>query len=390
MTIRISARACMGILAIYWLLGGCSPSIETPLPVNPTPVKPAPTPTYCIGMNYAIKGAVYAGSVDSANALSGVPVSFSQHSNCSPTAGEQTAYTAEDGSFEFNVYIHDTDSFNFLVKMDGFETASARTGGFDYLAKSRSPVVLVLRPSEASTGLAQSWQENINRLSALLNAQKVPPHLLEEKPILQGGEFDVMSVFEILDHIHMAEGYRLAYIYHKDNLGGFPRLYVHTTAKKPYTTTAEYYAGQPECSSMKNAPTNCDPMQSIETDGSELGYLQWLLLKETGGQFYLNWHANNKDMTFIATDAALDRLVADLEQTKFGYPISAEQAEKAQGLDPSPEVSKDETTVFVRVVWFSKWGGFFETRYRISRDFPHSILETTRSTLLEYNCGVVF
>ena len=305
MTIRISARACMGILIICCLLGGCNPSIETPLPVNPTPAKPNATPTSCIGMNYAIKGAVYAGSVDSANALSGVPVSFSQHSNCSPTAGEQTAYTAEDGSFEFKVYIHDTDSFNFLVEVDGYDAASARTGGFDYLARSRLPVVLVLRPSESSAGLAQSWQENIDRLSALLNAQKVPPHLLKEKSILQGGEFDVMTVFNVLDHIHMAEGYQLAYVYHKDNLGGFPRLYVHSTTKTPHTTAAEYYAGQPECSSMKNAPVHCDPMQSIEADGSQLGYLQWVLLKETGGQFYLNWHANIKDMTFIATDAAI-------------------------------------------------------------------------------------
>lgn len=390
MTIRLSARACMSILIICWLLGGCSSSIETPLPIHSTNIKTNPTPTSCTGMNYTIKGAVYAGSVDSANALSGVPVSFSQHSNCSPTAGEQTAFTAEDGSFEFRVYIHDTDSFNFLAEMDGFEAASARTGGFDYLASSRLPVVLVLHPSETSTGLAQSWQENIDRLSALLSAQKIPPHLLEEKSVLQGNEFDVMTVFNILGHIHMADGYKLAYVYHNDYLGGFPQLYTHSTAKTPYLTTAEYYAAQPECSSMKNAPVHCDPMHSIEVDKSDLGYLQWVLLKETGGQFYLNWHANIKDKTFIATHAALDRLISDLEQTKFGYPISAEQAEKARMLDPSPEVIKDETTVFLRVVWFSKWGGFFESRYSLSRKYPHAILEKTITTLLEYQCGVVF
>ena len=82
--------------------------------------------------------------------------------------------------------------------------------------------------------------------------------------------------------------------------------------------------------------------------------------------------------------------MADLEQTKFGYPFSAEQADQARAIDPSPHVIMDEKTVTVRVVWFTKWGGFFETRYKMDKNFPHTILETIRSTLLEYNCGVVF
>ncbi|MCJ7622185.1 MAG: hypothetical protein MUO76_01685, partial [Anaerolineaceae bacterium] len=103
-------------------------------------------------------------------------MSFSQTSWCSPTAGEQTTLSAEDGSFEFEVYIHDTDTFDFLVEVDGYDSASARTGGFDYLASDRLPVVIVLQPIKTPAELAQSWQANIDQLNDLFGSQTIPQH----------------------------------------------------------------------------------------------------------------------------------------------------------------------------------------------------------------------
>ncbi|MFH1447163.1 MAG: hypothetical protein ABIG43_07140 [Chloroflexota bacterium] len=356
------------------------------------PIEPPETSIYkdCVGMNYVIKGMVYVGSVDSANALSGVPVLFSQNSNCSPTAGGQTAYTAEDGSFEFKVYIHDTDTFDFLVEVEGYDSLSARTGGFDYLASSRLPVVMVLQPSKTPAELAQSWQANIDQLSTLLSAQKIPQHLLVQKPILQGDEFDIMTVFDVLDHIRMAEGYQLAYVYIYDSMGSYPRLYVHSTDEAPYTTASEYYAERPECSSRKDAPPQCEHMQYIVTDSSEMGYLQWILMYVMGRQFYLDWHANYNDTTLVATYEALDRIVTKHLDKSMGYPMSKVQIEKARTIDPTPQITIGDETVAVRVVWFTKWGGFFETRHKLSRTFPHTILETSSKILLDYDCGVMY
>ena len=111
-------------------------------------VKSKPTPTSCAGMDYVIEGMVYVDSADSINILSGVPVRLSQTSWCSPTAGEHIIHTAEDGSFEFNIYIHDTDTLDFLVDIEGYRSASVRRKGLDYLAADRLPVELVLQPIE--------------------------------------------------------------------------------------------------------------------------------------------------------------------------------------------------------------------------------------------------
>lgn len=373
------------ISIICMALVGCA---NATVPVDSTFAKP--TPPSCVGMNYAIKGVVYTGSVDRANTLSGVPVSFSQTSWCSPTAGGQTAYTAEDGSFEFKVYIHDTDTFDFWVEVEGYDLASARRVGFDYLAGNRSSVELVLQPKETSAELAQTWQEDIDQLSALLSSQKTPQHLLVQKPILQGDEFDIMSVFEILGHISMAEGYQLSYVYSYDPMGSSPWLYAHSTDKAPFTSASEYFAEWPECSSRKDMPTHCDPMQYVVADGSGLGYLEWFLLYATGDHFYLDWHANIKDATFIATNEALDELVTQLSKTSFGYPLDKDQAEKVRAIGTTPKVSIDDETVTMRVVWFTKWGGFFETEYVLSRTFPYTILITNMDNLLDYNCGVMY
>lgn len=259
------------------------------------------------------------------------------------------------------------------------------------LLSSCSPYIegqLAAKPTP--TELAQAWQANIDQISALLESQRIPQHLLEEKPVLRGDEFDIMSVFDVLDHISMAEGYQLAYVYKYDPMGSYPRLYAYSTEETPFISAVEYYTEQRECSSMKDAPASCYPhMRYVVADGSELGYLQWVLLFATGEQFYLHWHANMKDTAFIATSEALDELVTQLTENALGDPLDKEQAEKAKKIDPTPQVTIEDETVTVRVVWFTKWGGFFETEHVLTRTFPHTILKTSKRNLLSYDCGIM-
>jgi len=42
------------------------------------------------------------------------------------------------------------------------------------------------------------------------------------------------------------------------------------------------------------------------------------------------------------------------------------------------------------VVIFTKWGGFIEEIYTISREAPHRVLEIQNTTLLQYNSAVTF
>lgn len=242
--------------------------------------------------------------------------------------------------------------------------------------------------NEDPSELALAWQANIDQLRELLSSQRIPEHLLAEKPILRGDEFDIMSVFDVLDRISMAEGYRLGYVYRYDPMGSSPLHYVQPADSPPYASLAEYREARAECFESGAKPPDCNPMQYVRSDGSELGYLQWTLLYAMGGQFYLYWHANYNDVTAVATEEGMEgiltRIAGECMDLDLGQKIALKR------IDPTPEVEIGADTVTVRAVWFTKFGGFFETRQTLSRAFPHTILESEHNTLLDYDCGLVY
>ncbi len=155
-------------LAGILLLGGCRSSPEvTPTPSlepaptvahspttapptvthTPTTAPPTFTPDFCIGWNCTITGVVYAGAASPGSELAGVLVELNQYSNCSPTRGEQDTITDEGGNFAFEVFLHDTDGFNFRVELEGYEPAKTSFGGFDCVFCACQPVEIVLQPA---------------------------------------------------------------------------------------------------------------------------------------------------------------------------------------------------------------------------------------------------
>ena len=69
-----------------------------------------------------------------------------QFSYCSPTRGEYQTTTGPDGAFEFDVFVHDTDSITLSAQKSGYEPVEQRMGGFDCVAAC-PPVDLVLETS---------------------------------------------------------------------------------------------------------------------------------------------------------------------------------------------------------------------------------------------------
>lgn len=235
---------------------------------------------------------------------------------------------------------------------------------------------------------AIAWQENIDDLQTLFSSLSLPDHFMEENPTFQGGEFDLMSVFSILDHIWMADDYRLAYVYQYDFMGGYPILYAYHTGGSPYLSYQAYVAERGECIQGDSGGMDCNYLSHVQTDGSELGYLQLLLLDVMGDQFYLFWHAGYNDTTFIATEEALDQVVENIADPFIS--LTRQQQAKARRIDPSPEVQIDEDSVSVRAVWFTKWGGFFESSYLIDLSSPDVISNSSTKNLVEYDCGLMF
>lgn len=225
----------------------------------------------------------------------------------------------------------------------------------------------------ANKEVSASWQHNIDLLYDLYKSQVIPEHLKKEQPVFTGDEFNLMQVFEFLDHISISPGYQINYSYfYQPSFSGYPILYA---CKSPFF-------GNPEES------TNCQKggLGYVIADGSELGYLQWLLLLEMGDQFYIYWHEDYfKDKLFVSTEEALTNILLEIEES-----FNDQQKAQAGLIDPEPRFLIDEETIKIRVVWFTKFGGFYETYYQINKDQPHTtnVLET--NLLLEYDCGIMY
>jgi len=241
---------------------------------------------------------------------------------------------------------------------------------------------------EKTDALVSAWQEDIDQLKRLLTSQSIPDHLLVDDPVMMGGEFDLMSIFDILDHIRMEEGYKLAYVYHYDFMGGYPIVYAYNIEAEPFVSHQEYLAGRAECLAADDALPGCSALDHVETDGSDLGYLQLVLLDLMGSQFYRYWHAQYNDTTPIATQTALEEMIASVSDPYI--PLTDQEQKKAKAIDPTPQVNIGEDVIRVRVVWFTKWGGFYESWVEIQKEFPHTIIQDSTENLLEYDCGLMF
>lgn len=249
------------------------------------------------------------------------------------------------------------------------------------------PVTAAEKPSD----VALSWQEDIDQIRSLYRSQSIPQHLLNEEAALQGDEFDIRTAMEILDHLSMADGYQLSYVYKYDPMGSYPILYAYQENNLPSASLKDYMSARPECFQSSEKPPHCSYMQLIEADGSEIGYLQFVLFQMMGRQFYLDWHANYNDTTLIATEKALDQIITHLSDSDFGFPIDDLQKEEIKNsVHPAPEVTIGAEFVTLWVVYFTKWGGFFEVQYELNKDFPHTIQEIKSRNLFDYDCGIMF
>lgn len=122
------------------------------------------------------------------------------------------------------------------------------------------------------------------------------------------------------------------------------------------------------------------------SQGAVEGFLQFVVLRMMGGQFYL-WHAGYNGAQVIRTREALAAL---LSQPMFDQELPGDAQRAARKLDVTPVIEMGEDAVIVRVVTFSNWGGFIRRSYTIRREFPHRILAEEKETLVEYDCGVMF
>ena len=74
----------------------------------------------------------------------------------------------------------------------------------------------------------------------------------------------------------------------------------------------------------------------------------------------------------------------------FGVEFSQGVKERIPEIDFTSRILVSNDTVSVRIVAFTKWGGFWENVYVMHKDDPMNLKGVQSYTLLEYDCGISF
>jgi hypothetical protein len=253
------------------------------------------------------------------------------------------------------------------------------------MRKSRILLVLVLLLSACGHGsedgsAIRSCREKVDAMTNLTGGLDFPANFQAENPVKTGTEFDVMQYFSILDHLSMRPGYTLDYIYHFDGMGGYPVMYARLTSLPPFTNESDLDAS----SQSKKF------LEYVQIDETPESFFQFVILSLMGDQFYLYWHAGYNDSQIVCNHAVVENIISGLNGD-FGYRISIVSWLRAfllNGVDPSVNIS--DQVVEVQFLTFTRWGGFYQQTYTISRSTPHIIQDVQEKNLVPYECGVMF
>lgn len=230
-------------------------------------------------------------------------------------------------------------------------------------------------PSAPDLGCAAT----IEALNTLRQGLAVPEHLLAEEAVEDGTEFDPNAYFDVFTHLSMEEDYVLDFVYTYDFMGGYPTLFARRTEWGPFNSWADVRPG------MDNY------LDHVRVDDTPEGYLQYAILSATAEQFYLYWHAAYNDLEIICTEETVRGYVKAIQSGDYGETMTDEARKQALAIeDVEPSVTIGDDTVEVRIVTFTKWGGFYRLTFTIDRSFPHFILDVQQELLAPYNCGIVF
>jgi len=145
-------------------------------------------------------------------------------------------------------------------------------------------------------------------------------------------------------------------------------------------------------------------LRHLSFERSPEGLLQWVVFRTAVTQFHLCWHANYNDRRFILTRASLERTLAELNPPKKEPPEPGTLGEYLEDLRPRPlpRLDRDRLRALdlapwvkvagnlgeVRVLTFSKWGGFTWRHHHLR--WPHHVDRVEEEVAAAYDCGVMY
>ena len=106
-----------------------------------------------------------------------------------------------------------------------------------------------------------------------------------------------------------------------------------------------------------------------------------------GEQFFLAWLFAYNDWEVVSSLERLDAIIQLMDEKKS--PFTEAQVETILKLDFTPRIKFDGDKVSVWILLFTEYGGFYERKFTIKRDFPH-LMEEDDNQLVRYNSGNVY
>jgi hypothetical protein len=243
----------------------------------------------------------------------------------------------------------------------------------------------IITLSQNTAKKISSCQKTINEMLLLTNQDILPKEFCYDNDKLM--KIDINNYFNVLDHLSLESGYTLDYVHFSDNWGSKPLIYARRLTHSSYKSYSDYITsvnnGRNNEYSFQELRNAYDYLEHIHVDGKVDGFFQLVVLRIMGDQFYLDWHALYNDTIIVCNNERLNKL-----EQQLNLPIDIVQL--AKGLDFTPSVELKEDKAIVKVVLFTKWGGFKEMAYVISQNFPHKILNTYIFRQIKYDWGVRF
>jgi len=241
------------------------------------------------------------------------------------------------------------------------------------LALNLAAIAGFAQVNAAPSGKAEAYQEIVASFKRLHEKAAIPKthHALQIN-------FKTADYFSILKNISLEETWQLGFIYCRDENGASPILTAYRSEEEYKTLGAKITKGYRSSKIYGNE----EYWPHVKLNGTEDGYFEYVVLSILGSQFSLDSRANYNDIEIVCTKPAIQEIV---KVTKPDERLIRE----AQLVDPTPSVTIDAKQAIVRIVIFTKWGGFIERKYHISPQFPYKIKKIKAKALAKFKCGVV-
>jgi hypothetical protein len=240
-----------------------------------------------------------------------------------------------------------------------------------------------------TVAVTETCRSAIDGIDALKKNIGLPGHLRSGEPYRRAGDFDPNEYFSVLNHLQMEFGYTLDYVYYLDGAGSKPMLYARGIFVEPFRSYDDFVQSigrkRSDERSVDVLPYAFDYLEKIQVDGSEEGYFQFYALAELGDQFYLSGKARYND--FIILCDLSDLTIVKQELSRNGIALPEDDWKRAESIDFRPTVSVDENAATVRLVIFSKWGGFWEEVVVMDKLRPWHLLYLEQNVYVSYGCG---